>query len=140
MGKQIYPATRAEVDALDDHVEKYNEALKPVLQDKKYESFAYVMKEADGQVIAGCSGYSSLYFIGYIDTLWVAENYRGHGLGSQLLAKVEADLKAYGCELCHLDTFDFQAPHFYEQHGYKVFGQLEHKKAGIKEFFLCKEL
>lgn len=84
--------------------------------------------------------YSSYYYIGYVDTLWVDEEYRNQGVGSKLMDQVEKSLKDYGCSLCHLDTFSFQAPGFYEKRGYKIFGTLEHKKAGISEYFLVKDL
>jgi len=49
---------------------------------------------------------------------------------------LESKLREYGCELCHLDTFNFQAPVFYKKNGYEIFGELHHKKQNITEYFL----
>ncbi|NMA75033.1 MAG: GNAT family N-acetyltransferase [Bacteroidales bacterium] len=84
--------------------------------------------------------YSSLYYIGYIDTLWVDEKFRNQSIGTKILSLLESKLREYGCELCHLDTFNFQAPVFYKKNGYEIFGELHHKKQNITEYFLKKDL
>lgn len=94
----------------------------------------------NGEIIGGGVAYSSLYHIGYLDTLWVDESFRHQSIGSNLLDNLEDQLRDYGCELCHLDTFDFQAPEFYKSKGYEVFGELHHKRNNITEFFLKKDL
>ena len=38
------------------------------------------------------------------------------------------------------DTFSFQAPDFYEQHGYQVFGGLQEFPLGHRRRFLAKRL
>jgi len=40
----------------------------------------------------------------------------------------------------HLDTFSFQAPDFYQQRGYQVFGQLDDFPPGHRRYYLTKEL
>ena len=52
-----------------------------------------------------------------IESVWVAENYRGQGIAARLLKEVEEEAKAAGCYMAQLDTFDFQAPGFYEKQG-----------------------
>ncbi|MGO2629038.1 MAG: GNAT family N-acetyltransferase [Enterococcus italicus] len=82
--------------------------------------------------------YSSLYYIGYIDTLWVDEKFRNQSIGTKILSLLESKLREYGCELCHLDTFNFQAPVFYKKNGYEIFGELHHKKQNITEYLKKK--
>nr|WP_251869293.1 GNAT family N-acetyltransferase [Enterococcus italicus] len=55
--------------------------------------------------------------MGYIDTLWVDEKFRNQSIGTKILSLLESKLREYGCELCHLDTFNFQAPVFYKKNG-----------------------
>jgi len=47
--------------------------------------------------------------------VWVDEEYRNQAIGSMLLRQLEIKLMSDGCQLCHLETFDFQAPEFYEK-------------------------
>jgi GNAT superfamily N-acetyltransferase len=76
----------------------------------------------------------------YVDVLFVEENHRGGQLGSLLLNKVEAEAKAIGASLSHLDTFDWQAKEFYLKHGYKVFGVLDDCPKGHKRYYMKKVL
>jgi hypothetical protein len=39
-----------------------------------------------------------------------------------------------------LDTFDFQAPEFYRQHGYVEFGHIDDYPPGHKRYFFQKRL
>jgi predicted N-acetyltransferase YhbS len=65
---------------------------------------------------------------------------RGMGCGSQLLALAEEKACEQGAKNAYLDTFSFQAPAFYEKHGYEVFGELPDFPPGHQRFFLKKEL
>jgi ribosomal protein S18 acetylase RimI-like enzyme len=73
-------------------------------------------------------------------TLWVREDWRGKGHGARLLAAAEAEALARGCRQVHLNTFAFQAPGFYERHGYTVFGVLENYLDGQHRYYLKKAL
>ncbi len=75
-----------------------------------------------------------------IEILWVAEALRGQGYGSRLLAAAEKEALQRGCRHAHLDTMSFQAPNFYLQHGYQVFGELHDLPHGHRRIFLKKEL
>jgi GNAT superfamily N-acetyltransferase len=71
----------------------------------------------DGDLAAGLSGWTWGVAAGIAMT-WVREASRGAGLGGQLLAAFEAEAKARGCEHVFVTSFTFQAPGFYERHGY----------------------
>lgn len=75
-----------------------------------------------------------------IENLWVHADRRGSGLGSQLLAKAERRARERGCLGARLETWDFQARPFYEQHGYTVFGALEDYPPGATEYHMAKRL
>lgn len=57
-----------------------------------------------------------------MDIFWLHEDLRGQGYGTQLLQMAEQEAIARGCHQAHLDTFEFQAPGFYEKHGYQCWG------------------
>lgn len=76
----------------------------------------------------------------YVDLLWVHEDHRGDGHGSRLLETAEAEARTRGCHTAYLFTFDYQAPKFYEQHGYEVFGTLEGFSGDHSRFYMKKSL
>jgi ribosomal protein S18 acetylase RimI-like enzyme len=70
-----------------------------------------------GTVMAGYDGHR-----GWIYSLAVAPNYRGHGLGSRLLARAEDQLASRGCLKINLQVLpgNGNAQAFYEANGYAV--------------------
>lgn len=76
----------------------------------------------------------------YINLMWLEEPLRGRGYGSRLLAMAEAEARQRGAHHVYLDTFSFQAPHFYEKNGYQVFGELPDFPAGHTRYFMTKSL
>jgi GNAT superfamily N-acetyltransferase len=76
----------------------------------------------------------------YIDLMWMKEELRGHGYGSQLLGLAEEEARKRGAKHVYLDTFSFQAPEFYKRHGYQVFGELKDFPHGHQRYFLTKDL
>lgn len=102
--------------------------------------FNYTIKDK-GETVAGIN--SCFYFeeVLCVNVLFVKEEYRGQGLGSLLLKKVEDEAKKNGAKLSHLHTFDFhQAKEFYLKHGYEVFGVLEDCPMGYKHYYMKKFL
>jgi ribosomal protein S18 acetylase RimI-like enzyme len=104
-----------------------------------FQRLCYVVQAPSQQIVGGilCEIYWGYL---HIDLLWVKEEHRRGGLGSRLLTKAEGEARARGARNAYLDTFSFQAPEFYERHGYKVFGELEAFPPGHKRFYLSKEL
>ena len=76
----------------------------------------------------------------YINLLWVRSDLRGQGYGHQLLALAEQEASRRGAQNAYLDTFSFQAPDFYRQHDYRVFGELRDFPAGHHRLYFTKEL
>ena len=75
-----------------------------------------------------------------IHYLFVAEQLRKMGIGSDLLAAAEKEAKQRGCKNAFVDTFSFQAPEFYKKHGYKeVFSLNEYPYTGKRHYY-TKEL
>ncbi|MFC4785318.1 GNAT family N-acetyltransferase [Nocardioides sp. MAHUQ-72] len=76
-----------------------------------------VLDEA-GALAAGMSGWTWGVAAGIAMT-WVREESRGDGLGVRLLDEFEAEARARGCTHVFVTSFTFQAPGFYERHGYR---------------------
>jgi GNAT superfamily N-acetyltransferase len=112
-------------------------SLPPRLRD--YQPLNLSLRDSSDTLIGGLYG-STMWSWLLIDGLWVAETYRGHGLGSRLLSEAEAHAVQRGCRGVWLGTFDFQAREFYERHGYIVFADLEGFPPGHRHFHLRKDL
>lgn len=100
--------------------------------------FALELHE-DGQVVAGIAG-STVHDWLFVRYLAVAPSHRGRGLGSRLLSEAEDKARAEGILGIFLDTYGFQAPGFYERHGYTTFGRLGHPDPARVRSYLAKSL
>jgi GNAT superfamily N-acetyltransferase len=100
---------------------------------------AAFIHDDQGRILAGIAGYTWAG-MAEIEFLWVDPAARGQGLGSQVLAAVEAEARARGCALIIASTYSFQAPDFYHQHGYAVVGQIADCPPGHTNYWLKKSL
>jgi GNAT superfamily N-acetyltransferase len=94
----------------------------PILGIPDYEPVVLVVKR-DEELIGGLTGYS-LYGWMKVEVLWVAEHKRGQGIGRALMSQVEMLARDRCCAGVYLDTFDCQAPGFYEKLNYRVLARL----------------
>ncbi len=101
--------------------------------------FDVYLEDENGELIAGLYG-ESYWQSMEIDRLWVHEEYRYQGLGSQLLVKAIEHAQTKQCRFVHLTTFSFQAPDFYQKHGFTVVGQLLDLPPGFAKYWLRKDL
>ena len=95
--------------------------------------------DGDGNVIGGILGGTYWGWM-YVDILWVREDHRRQGIGSRLLREAEREAKRRGCHHVHLDTMSWQAPAFYQKHGYKVIAILPDIPRGHQKYLLQKAL
>ena len=95
--------------------------------------------DAEGNVIAGLLGGTYWGWM-YVDILWVHEDYRKKGIGTRLLLEAEKQALERGCHHVHLDTMSWQAPEFYQKHGYEVIGILLDIPNGNQKYLLMKAL
>lgn len=65
----------------------------------------------------------ALYWL-RVEVLWVDEAARGRGIGSRLLAEAERLAREMGARNAALETFEWQAPRFYQKHGYEEVARL----------------
>lgn len=99
-----------------------------------------VIRDSKRRVMAGLKGHTHFEWL-FIAILWVDDRYRGRGIGTRLVRRAEREAIRRGCRHAWLDTFDFQAPHFYKKLGYQRFGTLHSYPApGHRRYFLTKDL
>ena len=104
-----------------------------------HELINIVEYDGDGSVIGGILGGTYWGWM-YIDILWVHEDHRKKGIGSQLLREAEKEALRRGCHHVHLDTMSWQAPDFYKKHGYEVIGILPDIPQENQKYLLMKAL
>ena len=76
----------------------------------------------------------------YIELLWLSARARRAGFGSRFIKEAELRARRRGSRLIHLNTYSFQAPGFYEKHGYKRFGGMSGSPKGEGRHFYVKRL
>jgi GNAT superfamily N-acetyltransferase len=107
--------------------------------ENNFQRLCYVLQDTEGEVVGGILGETYWEWF-YLDLLWVAEDLRRQGYGSQLLEIAEEEARRRGAKNAYLDTFSFQAPQFYFKNGYQVFGELNEFPPGSQRYFLQKGL
>jgi GNAT superfamily N-acetyltransferase len=108
--------------------------------DPKPEAIALLVRdEQTSEIIGGLYG-EIFYRWLFIDLLAIPEQARGQGTGSRLMNMAENVAREKGCVGIWLDTFDFQAPAFYQKHGFTEFGHLDDFPPEHTRYFFQKRL
>jgi len=103
-------------------------------------SLAVVVSDPDtNEILGGITGRTSLGLL-FIDLVFLPEELRGGGLGSRILKLAEDEGRRRGCRAAMLYTISFQAPRFYERHGWRVFGEIACDPPGTSRIFMTKTL
>ncbi|MFD1886700.1 GNAT family N-acetyltransferase [Paenibacillus wenxiniae] len=69
----------------------------------------------------------------FMNLLWLAEDYRGQGIGKQIVQLWEQQMTALGCSSVMTSTqSDEEAQHFYRKLGYKDAGALMQENAAME--------
>jgi len=91
------------------------------------------------EVLGGLNGRTSRGVL-FIDVFFLPEAMRGSGLGSRLLQMAEEEGRRRGCRIGLLHTNNFQAPGFYQKHGWRAYGHFPSDPAGSRRIFFSKDL
>ena len=118
-------------DRLGQALDIYNRQF---LDETGYARMGFFVRDKGGAIQAGlvATTYAGWLFVA---ELWVHEDLRRRGIGSQLLALAERRAVELGCHSALLDTFSFQGPEFYPRFGYEVFGTLDYPPDHRRYFF-----
>ena len=103
------------------------------------EPIALLVRDDSGEILGGL--YARVFYQWmFIELLSVPEQARGQGLGSKLMRMAEDVAREKECVGVWLDTFDFQAPGFYQKLGYSELGEIVDYPPGHKRLFFQKRL
>ncbi len=103
-------------------------------------SLGVVLRDpASGAPLGGAIGRTSLGLM-FLDLFYLPPALRGSGVGSTVLRMFEAEGKRRGCASGVLYTISFQAPGFYERHGWRRFGEIPCDPPGTSRIFMTKLL
>ena len=72
----------------------------------------------DGALVAGGVGRTEFNRL-FVTSLWVAEDRRCRGLGTELLARMEHEAAQSGCTSSMIETMNDRVARMYARHGYK---------------------
>lgn len=126
-----------EADIIESGLNRYNDNIAGYAD---RQALAVLARDpASGEVLGGAYGRSSLGLL-FLDLFHLPESLRGRGLGSQILTAFEDEGRRRGCRHAVLYTISFQAPGFYQKHGWQVFGEIPCDPPGTSRVFLRKAL
>ncbi len=97
-----------------------------------------LVRDENKQIVGGLKGYCYGNAL-FVDILFMDEQLRGKGYGTQLMKLAEQEAKRNACDFVHLDTFSFQALPFYQKLGYTIYAELNYKP-DIKRHYLKKDI
>lgn len=118
-------------------LEAFNEANTPAPFERK-EIRLFIRDEA-GTIQAGLLGAVSMHCL-VIQILWVDEEMRGQGVGTELLVTAEVLAKEKGARQAIVETTTFQAPEFYTKLGYSTICEITDCPLGASSLLMRKWL
>ena len=125
-----------ELQILSDGIDQFTQAKMGLPGNTQ---LTFFLRDDTGTLVGGVHGnYGGSWL--YISTLWVSDQVRDQGYGSQLMQQIEEAAIKGGCANVYLDTFSYQAPDFYKKLGYILFGELEDFPVGYSRCFFRKRL
>jgi ribosomal protein S18 acetylase RimI-like enzyme len=92
-----------------------------------------------GEIVGGLTAWTWAGLLG-IEMLWIREDRRSEGWGSKLLVAAEAEARRRGCDRACVSSFTFQAPDFYQRHGYTETGRTRGIPGGAEDVHMFKKL
>ena len=124
-------------DAILRPLRAFNESRAGVF---KPELLAITLRDPEsGAITGGLWGSSGAGWL-YVDLLVVPEDFRGQGIGTELLRQAADIARKRGCMGLFLSTGSFQAPRFYEKLGFTAFGTLPDYPPGHATTYYMKRL
>jgi GNAT superfamily N-acetyltransferase len=127
--------TPDEVQYLEDRIYEFNSKFTNIADGKL---LAFFVREHD-RIVAGICG-NTWGGTCELRQFWVEESQRHRGLGTKLFEAAEQEAIRRGCSQIVLMTFSFQAPAFYERHGFEVVATIDNHPLGWQNVVMRKAL
>ena len=117
---------------IGDLIRSYNRSKREVAESEPLNLY---VEDEYGEIMAGLVAETFGNWL-EIEYLFVKEDLRGQGIGSQLLQQAESEAKKRNCRFAFVNTYQFQAPAFYQKYGYKkVFTMKDYPYTGQRHYY-----
>ena len=117
---------------IGDLIRSYNRSKREAAESEPLNLY---IEDEHGRLLAGLVAETFGNWL-EIEYLFVKEDLRGQGIGSQLLQRAESEAKKRNCCFAFVNTYQFQAPTFYQKHGYKeVFTLKDYPCTGQRHYY-----
>lgn len=115
-----------------DLIRSYNRSKREAAESEPLNLY---IEDDSGEIMAGLVAETFGNWL-EIEYLFVKEDLRGQGIGSQLLQQAESEAKKRNCRYVFVNTYQFQAPAFYQKQGYKeVFTLKDYPYDGQRHYY-----
>ena len=117
---------------IGDLIRSYNRSKRETAESEPLNLY---VEDEHGQLLAGLVAETFGNWL-EIEYLFVKDDLRGQGIGSQLLQQAESEAKKRNCRFAFVNTYQFQAPAFYQKYGYKeVFTMKDYPYTGQRHYY-----
>jgi GNAT superfamily N-acetyltransferase len=127
--------TPDDVQYLEDRIDEFNSSVTRITDGQLLGLFA----RASDRIVAGICG-NTWGGTCEVRQFWVEDARRHRGLGTKLLYAAEQEARRRGCTQIVLMTFSFQAPAFYERHGFEIVATIDNHPHGYQNLLMRKRL
>ena len=105
----------------------------------KYKGMAIRLaaKHASGELAGGLTGFTTINNL-ILESMWVEEKFRGHGIGSRLLDMAEQMAIKNGCVASQAICLSFQGVQFFSRRGFEIYGISDSYPAPVQEYHMIK--
>ena len=131
----VVDPTPDELQYLEDRIYEFNASATGIADG---EQLAFFVRE-DARIVAGICG-NTWGGTCELRQFWVDRSHRHRGLGTQLFRAAEQEAVRRGCTQIVLMTFSFQAPAFYQRHGFEVVATIDDHPRGHQNMMMRKRL
>ena len=117
---------------IGDLIRSYNRSKREAAESEPLNLY---VEDDSGELMAGLVAETFGNWL-EIEYLFVKEDLRGKGIGSKLLQQAESEAKKRNCRSVFVNTYQFQAPAFYQKRGYKeVFTLKDYPYTGQRHYY-----
>ncbi len=127
--------TPDDVQYLEDRIYEFNAGATGIADG---ELLTFVVRDRE-RIVAGICG-NTWGGTCELRQFWVEEAQRHHGLGTKLFRAAEQEARRRGCTQIVLMTFSFQAPAFYDRHGFELVATIDNHPLGYRNLLMRKRL
>lgn len=126
-------------DVRTELTEKLQEHNSEYIDTRKWSELTAFSRDEQGVISGGLLATRKGLWL-FIELLWVREDWRRSGLGSQLVNTMLKEAINRGCQSAFVDTYSFQALPFYQKQGFRLQMTLnDFPIAGIQRHYLTLE-